>query len=138
MLRMKKLSIEIDGKVFTANLLEKDAPNTCSFILKNLPLEGELIHCSWSGEGAFSYFKMSDQGPLENQSIYGSAGEIFYYPPQNELMLIYGKAHFRFRDGELAANLFARIDDLHLADFIETVSRLQREGVKSITVKQIE
>lgn len=135
---MGKLRIQIGPDEFAATLLELDALNTCSLIRDNLPLEGDALHSSWSGEAVFCYFdKIMSKVEPENDSIYGSTGEIFYYPRRKEILMVHGRAQFRFRDGPVAANLFARIDADSLVRFVQTCRRIQREGSKRLVINEM-
>jgi len=50
--------------------------------------------------------------------------------------MVHGRAQFRFRDGPVAANLFARIDADSLPEFADTCRRMQREGLKRLLLAE--
>ena len=43
------IEFDIDGDIFTAQLLEKDAPESTKAFRSLLPLESKLLHVRWSG-----------------------------------------------------------------------------------------
>ena len=98
---------------FTARLEEDEAPHTVAAFRGMLPLDSEIIHVRWSGEGG--WIPMGDLdvgiGP-ENATSYPSPGELIFYPggvSETELLLAYGYVAFASKAGALAGNHFATI-----------------------------
>ena len=48
---MTKVKIICGGEEFIATLEEEKAPKTCEIFKKMLPIENQMIHVRWSGEG---------------------------------------------------------------------------------------
>jgi hypothetical protein len=107
------LEIAASGFSFRARLEENDAPATVAAFRRMLPLESQIIHVRWSGEGG--WIPMGDLdlgiGP-ENATSYPSPGELVLYPggvSETELLLAYGYVAFASKAGALAGNHFATI-----------------------------
>ncbi len=107
------LEIAAGGFSFRARLEEDDAPATVAAFRRMLPLESQIIHVRWSGEGG--WIPMGDLdlgiGP-ENATSYPSPGEMILYPggvSETELLLAYGYVAFASKAGALAGNHFATI-----------------------------
>jgi hypothetical protein len=100
---------------FVAELLEDEAPETCSKLLAALPIEGRVIQARWSGEAA--WLPMDVFGidvSLENATSHPSRGDLLYYPggiSERELLIPYGSTCFGSRVGQLQGNHFATIVD---------------------------
>jgi hypothetical protein len=111
------LEIAAGGFSFRARLEEDDAPATVAAFRQMLPLESQIIHVRWSGEGG--WIPMGDLdlgiGP-ENATSYPSPGELILYPggvSETELLLAYGYVAFASKAGALAGNHFATIVEGH-------------------------
>jgi len=134
----KRIKLTIDGKQFEGELYEDVAPKTCKALLESLPLEGDATHAAWSGENLYVLWNRKDikaKFEPENQTIYGSNAELLWYmtPEIYELYIAYGQAQYRWKTGNLLANLFGRIvgDTKALQDLGK---RIQREGCKKIRI----
>jgi hypothetical protein len=105
------LHITAGGFVFTADLLEEEAPETVAAFRKMLPLDSRIIHVRWSGEGGWIPWGDLDLGlGPENATRYPSPGELILYPggvSETELLLAYGYVAFASKAGALAGNHFA-------------------------------
>jgi hypothetical protein len=107
------LEISAGGFDFVARFEEDDAPATVAAFRRMLPLESQIIHVRWSGEGG--WIPMGDLdvgiGP-ENATSYPNPGELIFYPggvSETELLLSYGYVNFASKAGQLAGNHFATI-----------------------------
>jgi hypothetical protein len=110
---MKEIALKIGGLSFKAQLLEAEAPKTCSAFLSGMPIDGKVIHARWSGESV--WFPMDSIGidaPPENQTSHPSRGDLLYYAggiSEKELLITYGSAIFSSKVGQLQGNYFASI-----------------------------
>jgi Protein of unknown function (DUF3830) len=107
------LEITVAGFTFHARLEDDVAPATTAAFRRLLPLDSQIIHVRWSGEGG--WIPMGDLdlgiGP-ENATSYPSPGEVILYPggvSETELLLAYGYVAFASKAGALAGNHFATI-----------------------------
>jgi hypothetical protein len=107
------LEITVAGFAFRARLEDDVAPATTAAFRRLLPLDSQIIHVRWSGEGG--WIPMGDLdlgiGP-ENATSYPSPGEVILYPggvSETELLLAYGYVAFASKAGALAGNHFATI-----------------------------
>ena len=100
-----------------------------------LPLESQIIHVRWSGEGGWIPFGELDLGlEPENATSYPSPGEIIWYPggvSETELLFAYGYVNFASKAGHLAGNHFATIVEGG-ENLRELGRRLLWEGAQSI------
>ncbi len=154
---MAKLEISIEGRVFVADLLEDSAPKTCKKVLSLLPIESYVLHARWCGNAIFIPEVPRMRLEPENRTILCTAGDIlwgpedffqgdFFHDPQykGELFIAYDEAIFqgkwarccRLPDvGPIPTNLFAKISE-NLEELKELGERVQKEGMKNITVKR--
>jgi len=135
----KRLSITIGGIPFAAELLEEEAPETCSAFLRALPIRGRVIQARWSGEAA--WLPMDEWGievPLENQTSHPSRGDLLYYPggiSEKEMLIPYGSAFFGSKVGQLRGNHFATI--VEGADGLrEMWDKVLFEGAQEIVIEE--
>ena len=107
------LEISAGGFSFQARLEEEDASATVAAFRRLLPLESQIIHVRWSGEGGWIPMGDLDVGiDAENATRYPSPGELIFYPggvSETELLLAYGYVAFASKAGALAGNHFATI-----------------------------
>lgn len=107
------LEITASGFSFTARLEEEAAPETVAAFRRLLPLDSQIIHVRWSGEGGWIPMGELDLGiGAENATRYPSPGELILYPAgvsETELLLAYGYVAFASKAGALAGNHFATI-----------------------------
>ena len=101
---MTKVKIVCGGETFSAALEEELAPKTCAIFKKMLPIENQMIHVRWSGEGM--WIPMGDtrwEGlEYENHTSYPSKGEMLIYPggiSEMEMILAYGSVRFASKVG---------------------------------------
>ena len=97
------LEITAGGFSFGARFEEEAAPETVAAFRRMLPLDSQIIHVRWSGEGG--WIPMGDLdvgiGP-ENATRYPSPGELIFYPggvSETELLLAYGYVAFASKAG---------------------------------------
>jgi hypothetical protein len=133
------LEIAAGGFSFRARLEEDDAPATVAAFRRMLPLESQIIHVRWSGEGG--WIPMGDLdlgiGP-ENATSYPSPGELILYPggvSETELLLAYGYVAFASKAGALAGNHFATIVEGH-ENLRELGRRMLWTGAQEIAFKE--
>jgi hypothetical protein len=120
---------------FRARFEEEAAPRTVAAFRTLLPLESQIIHVRWSGEGGWIPFGELDLGlEPEHATSYPSPGEIIWYPggvSETELLLAYGYVNFASKAGHLAGNHFATIVEGH-ENLRELGRRLLWEGAQPI------
>lgn len=139
---MTKVKIICGGEEFIATLEEEKAPKTCEIFKKMLPIENQMIHVRWSGEGM--WIPMGDtrwEGlEYENHTCYPSKGEMLIYPggiSEMEMILAYGSVNCASKVGQLAGNHF-----LTIRDGLDRLYALGRkclyEGAQPITMELAE
>ena len=103
-----------------------------------LPIQNQMIHVRWSGEGM--WIPMGDtrwEGlTYENHTSFPSKGEMLLYPggiSEMEMILAYGSVRFASKVGQLAGNHF-----LTITGGLDRLYRLGRkclyEGAQPITI----
>ena len=107
------LNVAAGGFEFVARLEEEAAPQTVAAFRRLLPLETQIIHVRWSGEGGGIPWGDLDLGlGPENATRYPSPGELIIYSggvSEAELLPAYGYVAFASKAGALAGNHFATI-----------------------------
>ena len=137
---MRTLQITVGPFVFTALLLETDAPKTCAAFLKLLPYHQKIIHARWSGEACWiplGDFKLGVD--YENHTSHPAPGEILFYPggySETEILFPYGAASFSSKLGQLAGNHFLSViqGQEHLRDLGRLVLW---EGAQDIVFERV-
>jgi hypothetical protein len=134
------LEISAGGFAFRARLEADAAPQTIEAFQRLLPLESQIIHVRWSGEGG--WIPMGDLdlgiGP-ENATRYPSPGELILYPggvSETELLLAYGHVAFASKAGALAGNHFATVVQ-GAEQLRELGRRMLWEGAQDITFREV-
>lgn len=139
---MSEIELVVDGDVFTASLLEAEAPESVAAVREFLPLESELMHVRWSGHATWVNIDEVDLDgvPRENHTVYPSRGDLLLYPGfrnEQEILLACGPTCFKSPAGELAGNHFATLDASR-----EQLQELElltlEEGMQDITVRLAE
>ena len=135
---MTQIKLLLEGKTFEGELYEDAAPKTCKAVLEALPLEGDATHAAWSGENlyvAWDKAKIKQKFEPENQTVYGSNGELLWYIAEDiyEIYIAYGQAQYRYKTGNLPANLFGKVVG-DLKSLQEIGKRIQKQGVKKIRI----
>jgi hypothetical protein len=134
------LEIAAGGFTFRARLEEETAPATVAAFRRLLPLDSQIIHVRWSGEGGWIPMGNLELGiGPENATSYPSPGELILYPggvSETELLLAYGYVSFASKAGALAGNHFASI-----AEGAENLRELGRkllwEGAQAVTFREV-
>ena len=130
--------IEIDGHNFDAEFEESKSPKTCEVFRKAMPLEGEIVHVRWSGEGV--WIPLGDKEfavGYEDATSYPAPGQVLLYPKgksETEILIAYGCVQFASKAGSLAGNHFATISS-DLEKLREIGVSTLWEGKKSIVFK---
>ena len=134
------LEISAGGFSFRARPEEADAPATVGAFRRLLPLESQIIHVRWSGEGG--WIPMGDLelgiGP-ENATRYPSPGELIFFPggvSETELLLAYGYVAFASKAGALAGNHFATIVEGN-ENLRELGRRMLWNGAQDIVFREV-
>jgi len=147
---LKEIEIQIGDKVFVAELMHDKAPKTCAAFESILPLESVTWHQFWSGQGLQCHDErlkqMKKDAGLwpnadfpdygENPSIYGSAGEVGFYPIGHGLFITYGRCRFfGALDGVEPTYIFAKIKN-NLDELYELGREIGRKGEKKIILRE--
>lgn len=137
---MAQLEFDIDGTVYTADLLEEEAPESVAALRDLLPIESELLHVRWSGYA--TWVNIDDRElpelPRENHTVYPSRGDILLYPGyrnDQEILLPCGPTCFKSPAGEIAGNHVATLDASREALSALEVATLET-GAKPITIRK--
>ncbi|MCB1377115.1 MAG: DUF3830 family protein [Alphaproteobacteria bacterium] len=106
----EKLTVNIAGTIFAAQLETGLAPKTCAAFSRRLPFSGQIVHVRWSGEAVWIPLGDLDFGiGYENHTSFPAPGQILLYPggiSETEILLAYGGVHFASKVGQLAGNHF--------------------------------
>ena len=106
---MSTLELTTKDNVYTAELLEKKAPESIATMKEFLPLETEVMHVRWSGHAVWANIDEINlpEVPRENHTVYPSRGDILFYPGyknDQEILIACGPTCFKSPAGELAGN----------------------------------
>jgi hypothetical protein len=118
---------------------EAEAPRTVAVIRGLLPLERQLVHCRWSGEGCWIPFgeDFLDLGP-ESATSHPAPGQLIVYPggiSECEILLAYGSVAFSSKVGQLWGNPFLTLTE-GLAQLPEVGRRVLWQGAQPITIAE--
>jgi hypothetical protein len=112
---MTMLRITAGPYVYTAQMEEENAPETCAAFKKLLPYRQKIIHARWSGEACWIPLGEFQLGVgFENHTSHPSRGDILFYPggySETEILFPYGSACFASKMGQLAGNHFLTVID---------------------------
>lgn len=137
---MGELEFDIDGDVYTAELLEEEAPRSVEAIRDFLPLESKLMHVRWSGHATWVNIDEIElpEIPRENHTVYPSRGDILLYPGyrnEKEILVPCGSTCFKSPAGELAGNHVANLDATQ-EELREIEQDTLENGQKEIVVRE--
>lgn len=137
---MTRLEIEVDGSVFTGQLLHDEAPESVSALRNLLPLESDLFHVRWSGYATWVDIDDRDLPdlPRENHTVYPSRGDILLYPGyrnDQEILIACGPTCFKSPAGEIAGNHVAALDSTR-SELSELEVSTLNEGKRPITLRE--
>ena len=138
---MGELEFDIDGDVYTAELLEDEAPESIEAMRDFLPLESDLMHVRWSGHATWVNIDEIElpEIPRENHTVYPSRGDILLYPGyrnEKEILVPCGSTCFKSPAGELAGNHVANLDATQ-QELYELEQDTLKNGQKDITVREV-
>jgi hypothetical protein len=138
---MGELEFDIDGEVYTAELLEDEAPRSVEAIRDFLPLESQLMHVRWSGHATWVNIDEIElpEIPRENHTVYPSRGDILLYPGyrnEKEILVPCGSTCFKSPAGELAGNHVAKLDATQ-EELREIEQDTLKNGQKEIVVREV-
>lgn len=138
---MGQLEFDVEGDVFTADLLEDEAPRSVEAMREFLPLESQLMHVRWSGIATWIDIDEIDlpEIPRENHTVYPSCGDVLLYPGyrnEQEILVPCGPTCFKSSAGELAGNHVATLDATR-----ERLRAIEQEtletGMKEVVVREV-
>jgi hypothetical protein len=138
---MGELEFDIDGDVYTAELLEDEAPESIEAMRDFLPLESDLMHVRWSGHATWVNIDEIElpEVPRENHTVYPSRGDILLYPGyrnEKEILVPCGSTCFKSPAGELAGNHVANLDATQ-EELYELEQDTLKNGQKDITIREV-
>jgi len=137
---MSKIRITSGEYVFTGELLEKEAPQTCRVFREMLPIKSKFIHVRWSGEGIWiPYGEMRTGIGYENHTSHPAKGEFLFYPggiSEMEMMMSYGRCCFASQYGQLAGNHFMTVTG-GLERLGEFGQKVLWEGGQDVTIEMV-
>lgn len=112
---MVSLELDIEGDVYTAELLEDEAPESIETMREFLPLDTEVKHVRWSGHAVWVNIDEIELPavPRENHTVYPSRGDVLFYPGyrnEQEILIACGPTCFKSPAGELAGNHVGTLD----------------------------
>ncbi|EMA51604.1 DUF3830 family protein [Halococcus thailandensis] len=138
---MGELEFDIGGDVYTAELLEDEAPESIDAMRDFLPLESDLMHVRWSGHATWVNIDEIElpEVPRENHTVYPSRGDILLYPGyrnEKEILVPCGSTCFKSPAGELAGNHVANLDATQ-QELYELEQDTLKNGQKDITIREV-
>jgi hypothetical protein len=115
------------------------APRTVEVIRGLLPIERDLVHCRWSGEGCWIPFgdAFLDLGP-ENATSHPAPGQVIVYPggiSECEILVAYGSVDFSSKVGQLWGNQFLTLTE-GLEQLPEVGRRVLWQGAQPIVIRE--
>lgn len=114
----RQIEIQLGERIFTADLVEKEAPKLCDIVWKYLekPLETTVVHAKFAGAELLFMLPLMLTGIRENsRKVFETkAGDICNYPDRQLMLLFYGECIQERVD----VDLFARIVKEDLDDLV--------------------
>ena len=116
-----------------------EAPRTVDVVRGLLPLDRQLVHCRWSGEGCWIPFGEAflDLAP-ENATSHPAPGQVIVYPggiSECEILLAYGSVDFSSKVGQLWGNHFLTLTE-GLEQLAEVGRRVLWRGAQPIAIRE--
>lgn len=136
---MSQLELDIEGSVYSADLLEDEAPESIATMRDFLPLETEIMHVRWSGHSVWiniDEITLPDV-PRENHTVYPSRGDILFYPGyrnEQEILVACGPTCFKSPAGELAGNHVGTLNTPE-EELVALEESTLAHGAKDVTVR---
>jgi len=122
---------------FAGTLEGKAAPIATTWLTKQFPINGALLHARWSGEAAWLPLSGAPQLLPENATAHPQPGQILLYAgvlSQAELLIPYGACAFASKAGTLAGSPVITLDN-PLEDLRALGDLLIAKGMQSLTLK---
>ncbi|HEV8252864.1 MAG TPA: DUF3830 family protein [Candidatus Limnocylindria bacterium] len=138
---MADLTIRVGDLHFTARW-EPEAPRTVEAVRRLLPMQSQLIHCRWSGEGTWIPLGDLQTGVgFEHHTSHPAPGELLIYTgdlSECEILVPYGACAFSSKLGQLAGNHFATLepDDGWRDRLREVGRRVLWQGAQPIEIRE--
>ena len=139
---MPNLTIRVGDLNFTARW-ETEAPRTVEAVRRLLPMQSQLIHCRWSGEGTWIPLGDLRTGVgYEHHTSHPAPGELLIYTgdlSECEILFPYGACAFSSKLGQLAGNHFATLEaDEGWRDRLREVGRrVLWDGAQQIDIEEV-
>jgi hypothetical protein len=116
-----------------------EAPRTVEVIRGLLPLDRQLVHCRWSGEGCWIPFGEDFLDlEAENATSHPAPGQVIVYPggiSECEILLAYGSVDFSSKVGQLWGNHFLTLTE-GLEQLPEVGLRVLWQGAQPIVIRE--
>jgi Protein of unknown function (DUF3830) len=130
-----RVQLVIAGLRFEGTL-ETAAPVSLAWLLKRLPLEGELRQARWSGEAGWYPLRCNVRLDSENAMSRPQPGQILLYAGaenEPELLIPYGPCAFAYQGGPLSGN---HIITLRETDSLRALGEaLQMKGAQAFRLE---
>lgn len=147
----KQIELEFDGgRLFRADLLEKEAPETCAGVWDALPIEAELGHSIFNGQVLNVHLDQLRIRRVENPLVLGMVrGDVLVNTRLDNLneprggyqqiRIVCGPAiSFTSEVGFEPTNVFARIVEGNLDELSAIWREVHTKGMQRIRVRRVE
>ena len=132
---MKRVEVEIEAVVVTAELNEAGAPRATAALWGALPIEAQLEHTKWLGWACGFRPALAAGSELERPvcSIY--PGILLARPGRGEVLISYGAAEYRSVRGVEYGTRLGRLVGNRDA-LLAVLARMHDEGDKRIVIRR--